>query len=63
MQYSTQYNQSYSRKIQIDNAVIMNTFRKAMSLLSYSFITSRIFMCLFLESVSKNNQFSLFEQK
>ena len=35
MQYSTQYNQSYSRKIQIDNVVIMNTFRKAMSLLSY----------------------------
>ena len=45
MQYSTQYNQSYSRKIQIDNVVIINTFRKAMTLLSYSFITSRIFMC------------------
>ena len=35
MQYSTQYNQSYSRKNQIDNVDIMNTFRKAMSLLSY----------------------------
>ena len=50
MQYSIQYNQSYSRKNQIDNAVIMNTFRKAMFHLSYSFITSRIFMCLFLET-------------
>ena len=30
-----QLNQTYSRKIQIDNIVIMNTFRKAMSLLSY----------------------------
>ena len=42
IQHSTQYNQSYSRKIQIDNVVIMNTFRKAISILSYSFITSRI---------------------
>ena len=50
MQYSTQYNQSFSRKIQIDNVVIMNTFRKELFLLSYSFITSRIFMCLFLKT-------------
>ena len=42
MQYFTQYYQSNSRKIEIDNVVIMITFRKAMSLLSYSFITSRI---------------------
>ena len=47
MQYFTQYNQPNSRKIQIDNVDIMNAFCKAMFLLSYSFITSRIFMCLF----------------
>ena len=50
MQYFTQYNQSNSRKNQIDNVDIMNAFCKAMFLLSYSFITSRIFMCLFLET-------------
>ena len=50
MQYFTQYNQSYSRKNQIDNVDIMNAFCKTMFLLSYSFITSRIFMCLFLET-------------
>ena len=49
MQYCTQYKQPNSRKIQIDNVDIMNVFCKAMFLLSYSFITSRIFMCLFLE--------------
>ena len=49
MQYSTQYNQFYSRKIQIDNVDIMKAFCKAMFLLSYSFITSQILMCLFLE--------------
>ena len=50
MQYSTQYNRSYSRKIQIDNVDIMNTFCKATFVLSYSFITSGILMCLFLET-------------
>ena len=50
IQYSTQYNQSYSRKIQIDNVDIMNAICKAMFLLNYSFITSRILMCLFLET-------------
>ena len=50
MQYSTQYNQSNSRKIQIDNVDIINAFCKAMFLLRYSFITSRILMCLFLET-------------
>ena len=49
MQYSTQYKQPNSRKIQIDNEDIMKAFCKAIFLLSYSFITSRIFMCLFLE--------------
>ena len=47
MQYSTQYYQSNSRKNQIDNVDIMNTFCKAM-FLDYSLITSGIFMCLFL---------------
>ena len=42
MKYSTQYNQSHSRNNQIDNVDIMNAFCKAMFLLSYSFITSRI---------------------
>ena len=50
MQYSTQYNQSYSRNNQIDNVDIMNAFCKPMFLLSYTFITSRILMCLFLET-------------
>ena len=50
MQYFTQYNQYYSRNIQIDSVDIMNAFCKAMFLLSYSFITSRILMCLFLET-------------
>ena len=50
MQYFTQYNQPNSRKNQIDNVDIMNAFGKTMFLLSYSFITSRIFMCLFLET-------------
>ena len=49
MQYSTQYSQFYSRNNQIDNVDILNAFCKAMFLLSYSFITSPIFMCLFLE--------------
>ena len=35
MQYSAQYNQSYPRKIQIDNVDIMDAFCKAMFLLSY----------------------------
>ena len=66
MQYFTQYNQPNSRKKkQIDNVDIMNAFCKTMFLLSYSFITSRIFMCLFLEmclkianshNLSKNRQ-------
>ena len=42
MQYFTQYYQSNSRKIQIDNVDIMNAFCTAMFLLSYSFITCRI---------------------
>ena len=50
MQYSTHYNLSYSRNNQIDNVDIMNSFCKTMFLQSYSFITSRIFMCLFLET-------------
>ena len=49
MQYSSQYNQSYSRNNQIDNVDIINAFCKAIFLLSYSFITSRILICLFLE--------------
>ena len=49
MQYFTQYNQPNSRK-KIDNVDIMNAFSKTMFLLSYSFITSRIFTCLFLET-------------
>ena len=49
MQYSTQYNQSYSRKILIDNVDIMNAFCKAIIFLSYSFLTSRNPMCSFLE--------------
>ena len=53
MQYSTQYNQSYSRNNQIDNVDIINAFCKAMFHLSYSFITSRILMCLFLETCLK----------
>ena len=55
MQYFTQYSQPNSRKKnKIDNADIMNAFCKTMFLLSCSFITSRIFMCLFLEKcVSK----------
>ena len=65
MQYFTQYNQPNSRKKkQIDNVDIMNAFCKTMFLLSYLFIKSRIFMCLFLDTcVTKNSQFSLFEQK
>ena len=55
MQYFTQYNQSNSRKNQIDNVDIMNAFCKTMFLLSYSFITSRIFMCLFLETLKIAN--------
>ena len=47
MQYSTQYNQSYSRNNQIDYVDIMNAFCKTMFLLSYSFITSRILMSIF----------------
>ena len=47
MQYFTQYNQSNSRKNHIDNVDILNAFCKTMFLLSYSFITSQIFMCLF----------------
>ena len=50
MQYFTQYNQSNSRKNQINNVDIMNAFCKTMFLLRYSFITSRIFMFLFLET-------------
>ena len=50
MQYSTHYNQSYSRNNQIDNVDIMNAFCKAMFLLSYSFKTSLILMCLFLKT-------------
>ena len=38
----TQYYQSNSRKIQIDNVDITEAFCKAMFLLSYSFITSWI---------------------
>ena len=49
MQYFSQYNQPYSRKNQIDYVDIMNAFCKTMFLPRYSFITSRIFMCLFLE--------------
>ena len=71
MQYSTQYNQSYSRKFQIDIVDIMNAFCKAMFLLSYSFIASRIFVCLFLETclkivnfhyLSKNRQIHLIKR-
>ena len=50
MQYFTEYNQPNSRKNQIDNVDIMNAFCKTMFLQSYSFITSRNFMCLFLET-------------
>ena len=51
MQYFTQYSQPNSRKKKpIDNVDIMNAFCKTMFLLSYSFITSRVFMCLFLET-------------
>ena len=50
MQYSTQYNKPNSRKNQIDNVDIMNASCKRMFLLSYSFLTSLIFMCLFLET-------------
>ena len=50
MQYSTQYYQTNSRKIQVDNVDIMNACCKALFLLSYSFITSQIFTCLFLET-------------
>ena len=51
MQYFTQYNQPYYRKKkQIDNVDIMNAFCKTMFLLSYSFITSPIFTCLFLKT-------------
>ena len=53
MQYFTQNYQYNSRKIQIDNADIMNAFCKAMFLLNYLFITSRILMCLFLETCLK----------
>ena len=53
MQYFTEYKQPNSRKKQIDNVYIMNAFCKTMFLLSYSFITSRIFMCLFLETCLK----------
>ena len=38
-------------KIQIDNVDIMNAFCKAMFLLSYSFITSRISHVLFFRNV------------
>ena len=54
MEYSTQYNQSNYRKNQIDNVDLMNAFCKAMFLLSYSFITSQILMCLFLETFGLN---------
>ena len=47
MQYFTQYNQSNSRQNQIDNVDIMNAFCKTMFVLSYSFLKSRIIMCLF----------------
>ena len=50
MQYFTQYNHPNSRKKQIDNVDIMNAFCKTMFLPSYSFITSWIFVCLFLET-------------
>ena len=53
MQYFTQYNQPNSRKNQMDNVDIMNAFCKTMYLRSYSFITSRIFMCLVLETCLK----------
>ena len=66
MQYFTQYYQSNSRKIQIDNVDIMNAFFKAMFFLSYSFITFRIFhVCIFrnvclkianFHNLSKNRQ-------
>ena len=59
MQYFTQYNKPNSRKNQIDNVDIMNAFSKTMFLPSYSFITSRIFMCLNIanfNNLSKNRQ-------
>ena len=65
MQYFTQYYQSYSRKFQIDNVNIMNAFCKAMFLLSYSFIISRIHVSIFrnmclkianFHNLSKNRQ-------
>ena len=65
MQYFTQYYQSNSRKIQIDIADIMNAFCKAMFLLSYSFIRSRISRVYFrnvclkianFHNLSKNRQ-------
>ena len=49
MQYFIEYNHSNSRKNQIDNVDIMNAFCKTKFLPSYSFKTSWIFMCLFLE--------------
>ena len=49
MQYFTQYDQPNSRKIQFNNVDIINAFCKAMFHLSYLFITSRIFMCLYLK--------------
>ena len=51
MQYFTQYNQPNSRKNQIANVDIMNAFCKTMFIGSYSFITSLIFMCLYLKNV------------
>ena len=38
------------KKNQIDNVDIMNAICEIMFLLNYSFITSRILMCLFLET-------------
>ena len=58
MQCITQYYQSNSRKIQIDNVDIMNAFCKTMFLLIYSFINISDFTCLFLKFVSKNSKFS-----
>ena len=49
MQYFPQYYLSNSRRVQIDNVDIMNAFCKTIFLLSYSFKTSQIFTCLFLE--------------
>ena len=65
MQYFTQYYQSNSRIIQIDNVDIMNAFCQAKFLFSHSFIIFRISVSIFrkvflkianFHNLSKNRQ-------